>query len=174
MWSDLRGLGALGQSPAEVDAARGILIRMIQAESNRIAGLADTPAIAAIRKKISEAVTWSRSAAWRQQDGKLGEALESASVGIRIMHEASRAISALRPADKVAAQAQQQAQAGASFLDQVAVAVGLKSPQEIYVPSVPGGAIADVVGGGLATSFEVGKWLLPIGAGVFLLLLLRR
>lgn len=164
----------LGQSPAEVEGARGILVRMIQFESSRIAGLADTPAVAAIRGKLSDAVKWSRSAAWRQQDGMLGEALESAGVGIRIMHEASRAITALRPSDKAAAQAQQHTQAGASFRDQFAVAVGLKSPAELYIPNVPGGTIADVVGAGLSTSFDVGKWLLPVGAGLLLLILLRR
>lgn len=174
------GLGAT-PTPSEVEGARRILVGMIQFESNRIAGLADTPAVAAIRAKLSQAVQWSRSAAWRQQDAgyppapaKLAEALESATVGIRIMHEVSRAITSLSPADKVAAQAQQHAQAGASFADQVAVAVGLKSPAELYVPKVPGGSIADLVGAGLAKSFDVGKWLLPIGAGVLLLILLRR
>ncbi len=178
----------LGQTPAEVDGARRILIGMIQSESNRIAGLADTPPVAAIRRKISEAVQWARAAAWRQQEGKLADALESASVGVRTMHDVSRAITGLSSYDRQAAQAQQQTQTGASFVDQLAVALGLKTPEEVYRPDVPGGAVADVVGGAVGgTARAIGTaggalvggiasypWLIPAAAGIVLFFALRK
>lgn len=174
----------LGQSPQEVDGGRRILIGMIQRESGRIAGYADTPAVAAIRKKISEAVTWARAAAWRAQAGQLADAMESVNVGIRLMHEASAAITRLTAADIRAGQAQQQTQTGASFLDQVLVSIGAKSPEEIYRPAVPGGAVADVVGGAVGGAARAGgavlggiasyPWLIPAAAGVALFFATRK
>jgi len=172
--------GGLGQSPQDVEAGRRILVGMIQRESGRIAGYADTPAVAAIRKKISEAVTWARAAAWRAQEGKLADAMESVNVGIRFMHEASRATTSLTAADIRAAQAQTQTQTGASFGDQLLATLGIKT--DVYQPDVPGGPVADVVGGAVGgTARAVGgaalasyPWLIPAAAGVVLFLATRK
>jgi hypothetical protein len=174
----------LGQTPAEVESAKGILIRMIQAESNRIAGLADTPPVAVIRQKIADATRWARAASWRLQDGKNAEAMESVVVGIRTMHEVSRAITGLSAQDRQAAQAQQRTQTGASFLDQVLVSLGVKTPEEVYHPDVAGGTVADVVGsavGGTARALETAAggiasypWLIPAAAGVALFFATRK
>jgi hypothetical protein len=178
------GCDGLGQAPAEVEAAKGILIRMIHAESNRIAGLADTPPVAAIRQKIADAVRWARAASWRLQDGKNAEAMESVVVGLRTMHEVSRAITALSPYDRQAAQAQAQTQTGASFWDQILVSLGMKTPEEVYHPDVPGGAAADVVGGAVGGAARVLEsaasgiagypWLIPAAAGLVLFFALRK
>lgn len=155
---------------------------MIQRESGRIADYADTPAVAAIRRKISEAVTWARAAAWRAQEGKLADAMESVSVGIRLMHEASAAITRLTAADIRSAQAQAQTQSGASFTDQVLATLGIKT--DVYQPDIPGGEIADVVGGAvggtaravgsLASELGVNPWLIPAAAGVALFFAMRK
>jgi len=174
----------LGQSTAEVESSKGLLVRMIQAESNRIAGFADTPPVAAIRQKIAEAVRWARAASWRLQDGKNAEAMESVGVGIRTMHEVSQAITRLSPYDRQAAQAQERTQTGASFLDQVLVSLGVKTPEEVYHPNVAGGSVADVVGsavGGTARALESAAggiasypWLIPAAAGVALFFAMRK
>ncbi|MGH9392296.1 MAG: hypothetical protein ACRD1Z_22045 [Vicinamibacteria bacterium] len=133
-------------------------------------------------------MAWARAAAWRQQEGKLADALESATVGIRTMHEVSRAITGLSLNDMQSAAAQQRTQTGASFLDQVAVSVGWKSPEEIYHPAVVGGTVADVVGeavgttaravgtagGALVSGISSYPWLIPAAAGLFLLFALRK
>lgn len=179
------GRAGLGQTSQEVDAARVVLVNMISRESSRLEALfrgtvgtslrRDSPAVGSIRQKIADASRWSRASFLDWEAGRNREALERATVGIRLMHEVSRAITALTAGDIQAAAAQARTKTGASFGDQMLATLGLKTG--VYQPDVPGSSIADAFGGaaqsvgGLAAS----PWLLVAGAvGLLLFAAMRR
>jgi hypothetical protein len=171
--------GGLGQTSQEVDSARRILVGMISRESGRIEGLPATPAVSAIRAKIADASRWSKASFLDWEAGRMKDALDRATVGIRTMHEVSAAITRLTPEDVRASEAQRQTQTGASFGDQVLATLGIKTG--VYQPAVPGSSVADVVGGAVGGAARAAEdafgspWILPAAlAGAVLFFAMRK
>lgn len=171
MWSDFRRNSGLGQTDDEYLGAQRILVEMINRESSRIASYISTPTIEGIRRKIEQAQTWFRGGMASFYSGDSASAMRMVTNGITVMHEVSRAVTALTPADKQAATAQTVMQQGASFSYQVGQTLsspfsGITEPIASAVASISPAAGEAVRSAGWA--------LIPIVGGALLVLLLRR
>lgn len=170
----IEGLGrapdrGLGQTDEQVIGARDILLRMINTAISELKPYGPTEAVK-IRSELSKAEQWFKGGIERFYGGNNADALRSFTNGITIMHRVISSISVLSPPMQKSAEALARTQAGASFPTQVS-----RTIEEVTGSiSEPIATALESISPATAEAVRSAGWLLPVGAGLALFLLLRR
>lgn len=167
------GLGAV-VTDEQFIATRDMVLRGLSATAARIAGLAETAAIQQVKARLDLAGQWFQSALERFYGGNTPSAMDALGAAQRYSNEANGLINALRPQDKLAAQAQAQAQQGASFSYQVGQTVGDYTGSVERAITEPIASVVESVSPAAAAAVRSSGWILPAAVGFGLFLLLRR